>query len=98
MVAVSDEEILDALKHLGTTEGVFCEPAGVVTIAAARRLTMDGFIDKGQTVVCLTTGYGLNHPEAMDSLYPSEPALPGDVETIMDYLRSRSGGWSKTAS
>ncbi len=89
VVAVTDEEIVDALENLGTTEGVFCEPAGVVTIPAARRLIMDGFIGKDETVVCLATGYGLNQPVAVNSLNPSEPVLQANVENIMNYIRSR---------
>lgn len=89
VVAVADEEILNALKDLGACEGVFCEPAGAVTIAAARQLITNGFIGKGESVVCLATGHGLNQPEAMNSVYSPEPVLPADVKKIMDYIRSR---------
>lgn len=89
VVVVTDEEILNALKQLGTTEGVYCEPAGAVTIAAARQLIKNGYIDKEETVVCLATGHGLNQPEALNSFYPPEPVLPAKMESITEYIRSQ---------
>ena len=40
--AVSDEEIIDGIKLLAETEGIFTETAGGVTVAAARRLDRRG--------------------------------------------------------
>ncbi|MDA8174529.1 MAG: threonine synthase [Nitrospiraceae bacterium] len=62
---VSDAEIIDAIKLLAATEGIFAETAGGVTLAAARRLIEAGKIDKnGSTVICIT-GNGLKTQEAL---------------------------------
>ena len=42
--AVSDEEIVDAIKLLASTEGIFTETAGGVTVATAKRLIAEGRI------------------------------------------------------
>lgn len=58
-VAVQDEEILEALKLLARTEGIFAEPTGAVPIAGLRKLIDEGVIDKDDMVVCAITGHGL---------------------------------------
>jgi len=58
-VCVTDEEILAAQKLLGTTCGVFGEPAGVTGTAALKKACEEGLIPKGSTVVSIITGNGL---------------------------------------
>ena len=58
-VNVSDEEILDAMRLLGRTQGVFGEPAGVTGTAGVRKALELGLIDPGSTVVSVVTGNGL---------------------------------------
>jgi threonine synthase len=62
---VSDEEIIEAIKLLAKTEGIFAETAGGVTLASAMRLIEEGYIDRnGITVLCIT-GNGLKTKEAI---------------------------------
>ncbi|MSP63262.1 MAG: threonine synthase [Myxococcales bacterium] len=63
--AVSDEEILDAMRLLAETEGIFTETAGGVTLAAARRLVAEGRIGPDESVVVCITGNGLKTMEAI---------------------------------
>ncbi|OGW75220.1 MAG: threonine synthase, partial [Nitrospirae bacterium RIFCSPHIGHO2_02_FULL_40_19] len=52
---VSDGEIIDAMKLLAKTEGIFTETAGGVTLASAIKLIKAGYIKKdGLTVLCIT--------------------------------------------
>jgi threonine synthase len=61
----SDQEIIDAMKLLARTEGIFAETAGGVTLASAIKLINSGKIDKkGSTVLCIT-GNGLKTQEAL---------------------------------
>ncbi len=58
-VAVSDEEILDAMRLLGRSEGVFGEPAGVTAAAGVKRAVEKGIISPMESVTVICTGSGL---------------------------------------
>jgi threonine synthase len=62
---VDDAAIVEGMKLLAETEGVFAETAGGVTVAVARKLIEQGRIDPfGSTVLCIT-GNGLKTQEAV---------------------------------
>lgn len=67
---VSDPEIVEGIRLLAKTEGIFSEPAGGVVIGALKRLVEAGKVDSDETIVCLITGSGL---KATDSLIPYLP-------------------------
>jgi threonine synthase len=72
---VSDEEIVDAMKLLAETEGVWAETAGGVTLAVARKLIEQGKIDRdGSTVLCIT-GNGLKTQEALIGKVARPPVI-----------------------
>lgn len=64
-VSVSDQEILDALKELVKTEGIFPCPEGASLYAAVRKLTESGFIREHDKVVMLNTGAGIKYPDTL---------------------------------
>jgi threonine synthase len=78
--APTDAEILEGVKLLARTEGVFSEPAGGTVVAAVKRAREDGRIDRDERVVLLVTGNGLKTPavwrESMGPLAPVAPNLP----------------------
>lgn len=62
---VDDDAIVDAMKLLAETEGIWAETAGGVTLAVAQKLIEQGKIDRdGSTVLCIT-GNGLKTQEAL---------------------------------
>ncbi len=63
--SVSDEEIIEGIKLLAQTEGVFTETAGGVTIATLKKLVEAGKIGKDETTVAYITGIGLKTQEAI---------------------------------
>ncbi|MBE0478405.1 pyridoxal-phosphate dependent enzyme, partial [Candidatus Aerophobetes bacterium] len=63
----SDEEIVEAIKLLAQTEGVFTEPAGGVTVAVAKKLIERGKITRDESLVICITGNGLKTQEAVSS-------------------------------
>jgi threonine synthase len=75
--APSDDEIIDGIRLLAETEGIFTETAGGVTIAAARRLIAQGKIgrDDGPLVLSIT-GQGLKTQDPLVEKLP-RPELIG---------------------
>jgi threonine synthase len=63
--AVTDDEIVDAIKLLARTEGIFAETAGGVTIAVLAKLAASGSVRPDERVVALVTGNGLKTIEAV---------------------------------
>ena len=65
--SVSDEEIIEAMRLLAETEGVFTETAGGVTVAVARKLIEQGVIPRDESIVVCITGNGLKTQEPLVS-------------------------------
>ncbi|GFH36778.1 threonine synthase [Streptomyces pacificus] len=65
---VTDEEIVDAIKLLARTEGIFTETAGGTTLGVARKLIEAGVIDPALTTVVVNTGDGL---KTLDAVAPT---------------------------
>jgi len=76
-VAVSEEEMLDAMADLAETEGCFACPEGGATLAALRQLRASGEVEAGERVVIYNTGSGLKYPEAWRSALARRSAARG---------------------
>jgi threonine synthase len=63
---VSDEQVVDAIKLLARTEGIFAETAGGVTLGVTRKLIGAGVLDPTLTTVVLNTGDGLKTLDAVE--------------------------------
>jgi len=61
----ADEEIIEAIKLLAETEGVFTETAGGVTLAVAKKLIERKIIPADESIVLCITGNGLKTQEAV---------------------------------
>jgi threonine synthase len=55
-VAASDEEILAAMRHWASVEGVFAAPEGAASLVAYQKLLASGFFRADDTVVLFNTG------------------------------------------
>ncbi len=58
-VNVSDQEILDAMRLLGETCGVFAEPAGAAGTAGVKKALEQGLLPRDCSIVSIVTGNGL---------------------------------------
>jgi threonine synthase len=83
---VSDQEIIDAIKLLARTEGIFAETAGGVTLASAKKLIEAGRIRRDEVTVICITGNGLKTQEALQghtkSPYYIKPSLASFEEVL----------------
>lgn len=63
--SVTDEEILEGIKLLAASEGIFTEPAGGTEVAVTRKLIQEGRIARDESIVISITGNGYKTLEAV---------------------------------
>jgi len=67
---VSDPEIVEGIRLLARTEGIFAETAGGVTIGVLKKLAAVGKIDPDELVVAYITGNGFKTVDAVAEHMP----------------------------
>jgi threonine synthase len=73
----TDTEIVDAIKLLARTEGIWTEPAGGTTLAATIKLINSGRIPRDESICVCITGNGLKTVEVVvDQLEPPASIAP----------------------
>jgi threonine synthase len=80
--SASDDEILEGIKLLAKTEGIFAEPAGGVTIAVLKKLLDAGEIARDEEIVCCVTGSGF---KAADTILKTAPK-PFEIQPTIEEL------------
>ncbi|WP_377270666.1 threonine synthase [Peterkaempfera sp. SMS 1(5)a] len=73
---VSDAEVVDSIKLLARTEGIFAETAGGVTVGVLRKLLDKGLLDPAAETVVLNTGDGLKTLDAVAGTGPTATIRP----------------------
>lgn len=77
MIAVSDAEILEAMRLCARLGGVFGEPAGVASLAGIVRARQEGILAAGDSVLAVITGNGLKDVRsAMEATGPAMMCEP----------------------
>lgn len=80
--AVTDAEIVDGIRLLARTEGVFGETAAGVTIASLRRLAAEGVIGRDERVVAYVTGHGLKTLDAIEPHVSVSATIPASLDAF----------------
>ena len=83
-VAVSDADILDAVRDWARDEGVFAAPEGAASLAAYRKLLASGFFKPSDKVVLFNTGSGLKYvdviaPKTRSAAQPQSRQIGGII-------------------
>jgi threonine synthase len=84
---VNDREILEAIQLLASTEGIFTEPAGGVTLATLKKLTQQGKIGRDEVTVLYVTGNGLKTQNVLDGLLPIPEAIAPKLSAFEKILK-----------
>jgi threonine synthase len=92
---VTDEEVVEGIKLLAQTEGIFAETAGGVTVSGLKQLVQSGRVDPDETVVAFITGGGLKTQEAVADALPPALSVKPTVASFEEALLERHGGASK---
>jgi threonine synthase len=85
----SDAEVLEGIRLLAETEGLFAETAGGTVVAAARRLAAAGAFADWRPVVLLITGHGLKTVEALSSAPEFDTVIDGKLEEFEAFWAAR---------
>lgn len=80
--SVTDEEILDAIKLLARTEGIFTEPAGGTEVAVAKKLIQQGRIPRDESIVISITGNGYKTLEAVATSVEKPFSIGASLESF----------------
>ena len=76
-IAVTDEEIMDAVRRWARVEGIFAAPEGAAVLAAYRKLRANGFFSSDDRVVLFNTGTALKYLDSIeDEKEVAQPSLP----------------------
>ena len=86
---VTDEEIVEGIKMLAETEGIFTETAGGVTVAVTKKLIEKEVIPKDESIVISITGNGLKTQEAVMNRIGQPMKIKPNIDAFEQGLRGR---------
>ncbi|MBI4336158.1 MAG: threonine synthase [Candidatus Omnitrophica bacterium] len=89
---VTDDEIVEAIKLLARTEGIFTETAGGVTLGAAKKLIERGKIPRDESIVVCVTGNGLKTQEAVYDKIGKPIKIKPNIAAFEEGMREHKGG------
>jgi threonine synthase len=85
---VTDTELVEGIRLLARTEGIFAETAGGVTVACAKKLIEDDRLDPDAETVLLITGDGLKTLDAVEDQLGPRATVPPNTKAVREALRS----------
>ncbi len=86
---VSDPEVIDSIRLLAETEGIFTETAGGVTVGTAGKLyRQDRILPEETTVLCIT-GNGLKTTDVLSGVYEEERPIAPKLAEFEKYLNEK---------
>jgi len=85
-LAVSDQEILDAIPVIARNTGVFSEPAAAAAYAGLVKAVDKGLVDPNERIVVLLTGSGLKDIANAMKTVPEPPIIAPNLEAVRAVL------------
>jgi threonine synthase len=85
---VTDAEVVEGIRLLARTEGIFAETAGGVTVACAKKLVESGRLDPEAETVLLVTGDGLKTLDAVADHLGPKATVPPNTKAVREALRN----------
>ncbi len=82
---VGDDVVVDNIRRLARTEGIFAETAGGVTIGVTAKLIADGVLDPAAETVVINSGEGLKTLDAVSGLVGPRVTLPPHYDAFTDF-------------
>jgi threonine synthase len=89
--SVTDSEILEGIKLLARTEGIFTEPAGGTEVAVAKKLIESGRIPKDESIVISITGNGYKTLETVARYLEKPYTINATLENFDELFHQLDG-------
>jgi threonine synthase len=89
-VTVSDDKILESVRILSETEGVFAEPSGAAGVTGLEELLSRGLLKASETVALVVTGSGLKDVDAAFKVTGPVETVDPDPDAIVSILRKET--------
>ena len=87
----TDEEIIEGIKLLAETEGIFTETAGGTTIAVLKKYVEKGMISPEETVVVYITGNGYKTMEVLEGKLATPVRIKPTLKDFKEKVLARVG-------
>ena len=87
-ITVSDAQILDTMKVLGSNEGIFGEPAGAAGFAGIIKALKEGIIKETDTVTAVVTGNGLKDTANALTAVGRPVSMKPNLTDLIKYLEN----------
>ena len=92
---VTDEEIVEGIRLLARTEGIFAETAGGVTVGVLKRLAESGRIGPDELTVAYVTGNGFKTIEVLEQGGPGVHHIDAGLASFERVLEEQGLGGGK---
>jgi len=85
-IAVSDQEILDAIPTIARNTGVFSEPAAAASYAGLVKAVDQGLVDSHERIIVMLTGSGLKDIKSAMKTVPEPPIIAPSLDAVKALL------------
>ncbi|MEK7702911.1 MAG: threonine synthase [Nitrospirota bacterium] len=84
--AVTDDEIIEAYRHIAALEGFFCEPSSAASVAGVIKWAQRKSFIGGEVVVCTLTGHGLKDADFAVSRSGKPVTVPAQMDAVLKVI------------
>ncbi|MBN2540857.1 MAG: threonine synthase [Bacilli bacterium] len=88
---VSDNSILDAMKELASSEGIFAEPAAAASVSGYIKARKENIIKDKESVTIIITGNGLKDQASAMKTIKDWVELKPDLKQLIEYMKENEG-------
>ena len=92
-VAAGDRAIMDNVRLLAGTEGIYADPAGGAALTALRTMIERKRVRAGEQVVLVVPAKGATAPEHMQAVAREPKKIQPNLSALKDLLQSMGGTW-----
>ncbi|HEX8509744.1 MAG TPA: threonine synthase, partial [Propionibacteriaceae bacterium] len=84
---VDDATVVENIRRLARTEGIFAETAGGVTVGVTAKLIRDGVLDPDAETVVINSGDGLKTLDAIAGQVGPKATIPPRYDAFVDFWK-----------